>query len=84
VFENIEVDSAGGDLGDDLEVFGSVSIASDREQKAVVVWPVAQYKRIARFLEALGNRRAAPVSQAHAPACLGRRARPARGRGRAC
>jgi thiol-activated cytolysin len=46
VFEKIKVDSSGSDLGDNLEIFGSVTAVGSTRQ-VLVSWPEAQYKTIA-------------------------------------
>jgi thiol-activated cytolysin len=46
VLEKIKVDSAGSDIGGNLEIFGSVTAVGSSRQ-TLVSWPEAQYKTIA-------------------------------------
>ena len=48
VFENIKVENAGSDGGDDLEVFGTVEVLGSGDTYQVLAdWSAAQYKRVA-------------------------------------
>ncbi len=47
VFEKLTVDSAGSDVGGDLEVFGSVTTRGTGANQTLATWASTQYKQIA-------------------------------------
>ena len=47
VFEKLTVDNAGGDIGGDLEVFGTVTTRGSGASQTLASWASAQYKQVA-------------------------------------
>jgi thiol-activated cytolysin len=47
VLQKLTVDDAGGDVGGDLEVFGTVGVRGSGATQALVSWPAANYVQVA-------------------------------------